>query len=70
MSQVVSSMAGNLWKLLVGVGDDVTEGQDVAILESMKMEIPIVSEVRGKVKAVITGEGEFVNEGDVILEIE
>jgi acetyl-CoA carboxylase biotin carboxyl carrier protein len=70
MSQVVSIMAGNLWKLLVGVGDDVTEGQDVAILESMKMEIPIVSEVRGKVKAVITGEGEFVNEGDVILEIE
>ncbi|RBW67993.1 acetyl-CoA carboxylase biotin carboxyl carrier protein subunit [Bacillus taeanensis] len=70
MSQVVSNMAGNLWKLLVGVGDEVAEGQDVAILESMKMEIPIASEVSGKVKAIVTGEGEFVNEGDVILEIE
>ncbi|MEH7276214.1 biotin/lipoyl-containing protein, partial [Neobacillus vireti] len=38
--EVVASMAGNVWKVLVKAGDQVEEGQDVAILESMKMEIP------------------------------
>ena len=41
MNEVVASMAGNVWKVLVKAGDQVEEGQDVAILESMKMEIVI-----------------------------
>ena len=70
MSQVNSSMAGNVWKVLVKAGDTVEEGQDVVILESMKMEIPITVESRGTVKEVKVNEGDFVNEGDVILELE
>jgi acetyl-CoA carboxylase biotin carboxyl carrier protein len=70
MSQVTSSMAGNVWKVLVKAGDTVEEGQDVVILESMKMEIPITVESTGTVKEVKVGEGDFVNEGDVILELE
>jgi acetyl-CoA carboxylase biotin carboxyl carrier protein len=67
MSGVVASMAGSVWKVLVKTGDRVEEGQEVVILESMKMEIPIVAEFDGIVTEVRVKEGEFVNEGDVIV---
>ncbi|EJV85280.1 acetyl-CoA carboxylase biotin carboxyl carrier protein subunit [Bacillus mycoides] len=70
MTKVYASMAGNVWKIVVGVGDTVEEEQDVVILESMKMEIPIVSEEAGTVMKISVQEGDFVNEGDVLLEIE
>ncbi|HDR4733959.1 TPA: acetyl-CoA carboxylase biotin carboxyl carrier protein subunit [Bacillus cereus] len=70
MTKVYASMAGNVWKIVVGVGDTVEEEQDVVILESMKMEIPIVSEEAGIVMKINVQEGDFVNEGDVLLEIE
>lgn len=70
MTKVYASMAGNVWKVVVGVGDTVEEEQDVVILESMKMEIPIVSEEAGTVMKINVQEGDFVNEGDVLLEIE
>ncbi len=70
MSEVIASMAGNVWKVLVKAGDQVEEGQDVVILESMKMEIPIAAEEDGIVKEVKINEGDFVNEGDVIVEVE
>ncbi len=70
MAMIKSSMAGNLWKLLVQPGDTVEAGQEVAILESMKMEIPIEAETAGTVKNVMKAEGEFVNEGDDLVELE
>ena len=70
MSEIVASMAGNIWKVLVKVGDQIEEDQDVAILESMKMEIPIAAEFDGTVIEVKVNEGDFVNEGDVIAVIE
>ncbi|EOG8707453.1 TPA: acetyl-CoA carboxylase biotin carboxyl carrier protein subunit [Bacillus paranthracis] len=70
MTKVYASMAGNVWKIVVEVGDTVEEEQDVVILESMKMEIPIVSEEAGTVMKINVQEGDFVNEGDVLLEIE
>jgi len=70
MTKVYASMAGNVWKIVVGVGDTVDEEQDVVILESMKMEIPIISEEAGTVMKINVQEGDFVNEGDVLLEIE
>lgn len=69
MSQITSNMAGNVWKILVKVGDKVEEGQNVVILESMKMEIHIIAEASGTVKEIKTNEGEFVNEGDVLIEL-
>ncbi|ARV98875.1 Biotin/lipoyl attachment protein [Bacillus subtilis] len=62
-------MAGNLWKVHVKAGDQIEKGQEVAILESMKMEIPIVADRSGIVKEVKKKEGDFVNEGDVLLEL-
>lgn len=70
MSEVKASMAGSVWKIVSLQGDQVKEGQDIAILESMKMEIPIPAEVAGTVKEVKVSEGDFVNEGDVIAIIE
>lgn len=64
MAKVVTNMTGTLWKLLVQVGDIVEEGQDVAILESMKMEIPVAAEASGTVKEINK------NEGDVLMELE
>ncbi len=70
MSNVNTNMAGNVWKVLVGVGDKVEEGQNVVILESMKMEIHIEAEASGLVKELKVNEGDFVNEGDVLLVLE
>lgn len=70
MAQILASMAGNVWKVLVAEGDEVKAGQDVAILESMKMEIPIAAEDDGTVKKVLIQEGDFVNDADVLVEIE
>jgi len=63
-------MAGNVWKIVVSKGDTVTEDQDVVILESMKMEIPIAADEEGTVKELSVNEGDFVNEGDVLVIIE
>ncbi len=63
-------MAGNVWKILVQVGDNIEEGQDVIILESMKMEIYIASDRKGGVKEIRVQEGDFVNEGEVLLDLE
>jgi acetyl-CoA carboxylase biotin carboxyl carrier protein len=70
MSAIQASMAGSVWKILVTEGEKITSGQDVVILESMKMEIPISSEEEGIVKAIHVQEGDFVNEGDNLIEME
>lgn len=67
---VKSNMAGTVWKVLVKPGDRVESGQDVLILESMKMEIPITAENSGVVKAIKVKEGDFVNDGDLVVEFE
>jgi len=70
MYEVKATMAGSVWKIVVQEGDSVTSGQDIVILESMKMEIPLASEQDGVVKEIKVSEGDFVNEGDVIATIE
>ncbi|GGB31233.1 acetyl-CoA carboxylase biotin carboxyl carrier protein subunit [Virgibacillus dakarensis] len=70
MQEVKASMAGSVWKITVNKGESVEEDQDIVILESMKMEIPIASEEAGTVKEIKVAEGDFVNEGDVIAIIE
>ncbi len=69
MSIVKASMAGTVWKVLVKEGDEVTEGQDVVILESMKMEIPIAAEEDGIVNRVLVAEGDFINVDEDLVEI-
>jgi biotin carboxyl carrier protein len=70
MKQITANMAGSIWKILVKVGDEVKEEQEVIILESMKMEIPIEAGTSGKILEININEGDFVNEGDVLMTIE
>lgn len=70
MKQIASMMAGVVIDILVKPGDEVTDGMDVAILESMKMQLPVPSDQAGKVKEVKVASGDFVNEGDVLMTLE
>lgn len=70
MQEIKASMAGNVWKIVVEAGETVEMDQDVVILESMKMEIPISAETNGTVKEIKVQEGSFVNEGDVLIVLE
>lgn len=67
--QIQSQMAGMLLRVAVAVGDKVAAGQEVATLESMKMEIPVEAETPGTVIEVRKQAGEFVQEGDVLVVI-
>lgn len=69
MQEIKASMAGNVWKIVVEQGEHVEEGQDIVILESMKMEIPIAAEEAGTIKEFKVAEGDFVNEEDIIAVI-
>ncbi|PIC65719.1 acetyl-CoA carboxylase biotin carboxyl carrier protein subunit [Sporosarcina sp. P13] len=70
MQEVKAAMAGTIFSIDVKVGDLVTKGQVVIILESMKMEIPLEAEVDGTVTAINGQEGDFVNEEDVLVTIQ
>jgi len=70
MKEIKASMAGSMWKMLVKEGDQVKNGQELAIMESMKMEIPVESESDGTIKEVKVAEDDFLNEGDVIFVVE
>ena len=70
MKEVRASMAGTVLQVLVTENEVVGEGQDVIILESMKMEVPQNSHFTGKVVQVHVGIGDFVNEGDLLVSLE
>jgi len=70
MKLVTAMMAGTVIEVLVKNGDAISDGQDVIILESMKMQLPVPSELAGTVKEMKVATGDFVNEGDTILVLE
>jgi len=67
MAEIKSEMSGTITKVLVKVGDSVEEDQDVIGMESMKMEMFIASEDEGNVETIHVAEGDFVNEGDLLI---
>ena len=66
---VRAHIAGTVWKLQVSFDDEVEEGQVVAILESMKMEMPVEAPVTGRVTAIHVAPGRFVEEGEALMEL-
>ncbi|MEH7110818.1 acetyl-CoA carboxylase biotin carboxyl carrier protein subunit [Neobacillus niacini] len=70
MKEIIATMAGTVLNILVTSGDNVSGGQEVLIIESMKMEIPIESETDGLIKEIKVSIGDFVNEGDVLIIVE
>jgi acetyl-CoA carboxylase biotin carboxyl carrier protein len=68
--EVRAEMVANVWKVVVSQGDTVSDGDTLVILESMKMEIPVVAEADGTVTELAVAEGDVVQEGDLIATIE
>lgn len=70
MADVEAHITGTVWKIECSVGDEIEEGDTVAILESMKMEMPVEAEDSGKVVKILCEEGQAVNEGDTLVVLE
>ena len=68
--EVRAEMVANVWKVVVAEGDKVADGDTLVILESMKMEIPVLAEQDGIVAALHVSEGDVVQEGDVLAVLE
>ncbi len=70
MAELISSMAGVVAEVKVNVGDTIEKGDEVLVVESMKMMIPLEAEVGGVVKELKADVGDFINEGDVVAILE
>jgi acetyl-CoA carboxylase biotin carboxyl carrier protein len=68
--EVRAEMVANVWKVVASAGDEVEEGDTLVILESMKMEIPVLAESEGTIAQMAVNEGDVVQEGDLIAVIE
>jgi acetyl-CoA carboxylase biotin carboxyl carrier protein len=67
VADVQAHITGTVWKVEVGVGDEIDEGDTVVVLESMKMEMPVEAEDAGTVREIRCEEGQSVQEGDVLV---
>jgi len=67
--EIRAELVATVSALLVALGDPVKEGQTLMMVESMKMEIPVVAEASGTVTEICVHAGKLVNEGDIIAVI-
>lgn len=67
MADVAAHITGTVWKIEVQVGQTVSAGDTLVILESMKMEMPVEATEGGTVKEIRCKESQSVNEGDVLV---
>ena len=68
--EIRAEMVANVWKVVAAKGDSVDDGDTLVILESMKMEIPVLVESAGVVVEIAVNEGDVVQEGDLIARVE
>ncbi|HKV29911.1 MAG TPA: biotin/lipoyl-binding carrier protein [Candidatus Dormibacteraeota bacterium] len=68
--QIKAELAGNLWKIVVREGQQVGTDETLMILESMKMEIPVNTPVAGRVTRIHVTEGETVQEGQLLADVD
>ncbi|QDG54632.1 biotin/lipoyl-binding carrier protein [Persicimonas caeni] len=68
--EVKAHITGTVWKIEVEVGDEVEEDDEVVILESMKMEMPVEAPCDGVIKEIHVEEGDAVDEDEVLMIIE
>jgi acetyl-CoA carboxylase biotin carboxyl carrier protein len=67
---IKTEITGNVWKIVKAVGDALQEEEPILILESMKMEIPVVSPEEGTLVELLTEEESTVTEGSVVARVE
>lgn len=70
VAEIRAEMVANVWKVVAAEGDAVADGDTLVILESMKMEIPVLAEGTGKLTRLVVSEGDVIQEGDLIAVIE
>jgi acetyl-CoA carboxylase biotin carboxyl carrier protein len=70
VTEIRAEMVANVWKVVAAEGDAVADGDTVVILESMKMEIPVLAEAAGTISRLAVAEGDVIQEGDLIAVIE
>jgi biotin carboxyl carrier protein len=70
VAEIRAEMVGNVWRVLVSEGDQVEDGDTLVILESMKMEIPVLAETAGVVAKLHVAEGDVVQEDELIAVID
>ena len=70
VTEVRAEMVANVWQVVAAEGDQVADGNTLVILESMKMEIPVLAESEGTLTKLAVAEGDVVQEGDLIAVIE
>ena len=68
--RVKSEITGKVWQIEASVGQELAEEDPIVILESMKMEIPVVAPVDGVVKEILVAEGDAVREGQDVAVME
>ncbi len=62
-------MLATVWRVRVAAGDQVAAGDELIVLESMKMEIPVYAPANGVVASVLVAEGQSVDEGDPLVQL-
>jgi biotin carboxyl carrier protein len=67
--EIRAEMVANVWKVVAAPGDSVAAGDTLVILESMKMEIPVLAEDGGQLAELAVSEGDVVQEGDLIARL-
>ena len=70
VAEIRAEMVANVWKVVAAEGEQVEDGATLVILESMKMEIPVLAEGQGMVTTLAVAEGDVVQEGDLIAIVE
>lgn len=65
--QAKSEVSGSVWKIEVTAGQTVAEGDVLMLIESMKMEIPVVAEKAGTVASILVAEGDAIVEGQAVV---
>jgi len=70
VAEIRAEMVANVWRVLVSEGDQVEDGDTLVILESMKMEIPVLAETAGVVAKLHVAEGDVVQEDELIAVID
>ncbi len=68
--EVKSEITGKVWQIVTKPGDKLDEDNDILILESMKMEIPVAAPEDGTLLEILVGEGDAVEEGQVVAVME
>lgn len=69
MATVKTDVSGSVWKVVSAEGSAVNEGDELIIIESMKMEIPVEAPTAGTVSRILVAEGDAVTEGQVVVEL-